>query len=233
MKKVNIIKIKISLIIFLITIILLSGCINNNNNNDRVEYVKDIKRNADDSQEEKLIDLAENINYSVIFGITRYTESNESEPFNEKMMKYSIANFIDKTGLNYYEKRIDYLIKNDVYESAGITYHVDVDFYSKINIDINNEKIVLNENGNTYYDNSFSGQSQIGINNNSQYIVYNAKKELSFSRELNDINIVKMSLTYGERSGHKEGFLIEQLIIFNDTDIPEIIILNPQWAVIS
>ena len=93
----NIIKIKISLIIILITIVLLSGCFNNSD--DRVEYVKDFKRNADDSQEEKLIDLAENINYSVIFGITRYTDSNESEPFNEKMMRFSIANFIDKIGL--------------------------------------------------------------------------------------------------------------------------------------
>ncbi|UCH89700.1 MAG: hypothetical protein JSV49_03360, partial [Thermoplasmata archaeon] len=162
---------------------------------------------------EKALEIAENINYSEYFNLSRFSSH--------------WANFIDHTTINHYSDLIELYKNNQRQTYVSMNYTVNVGSYSKISIINNSDNFTITNDDeiiqqiNHYYYHFFNKQyyCKILINGSLQLIKGN------YSIDFENCIIIDMCLDYIDRSGPLGAvFVCTYQIIILDNDFNVILI---------
>lgn len=184
-------------------------------------YKKAIVRNTDNVEETNALTIAENINYSDIFNLPRFTPG-----------EYTWANFIDTNVIEYYDYRFENLKGKP--ERVEFNYVANVFTWSQIRVvyvpapegetNLDADAIqVLSINGSVLFENAQYTGARWGMlfayRNDSEYKRIKAEG-INFS--LSKSYVIEMKLVYDETWGPLAGFGCQmyQIIILDQDFVP-------------
>ena len=186
--------------------LLIAGCLDKA---DKMTYdqhiVISIERDPTGSNHTIPIEVSENIDYSSIYHIERYTTTegiSYEMPLNERI--YVWANFIDNTSIESYQRRARYLEENDIDVYLIFNYTAYVYHYSFALINYSNGLLnisnINNESSNikTYFNTIFF----VAILDDSGNFTFGD----SLSKYYKDFYVVRLYFDYNERYAPVAGF---------------------------
>jgi len=188
-------------------------------------YEKTIIRNTSNVEEANALTIAENINYSDIFDLQRFTTNDHDENiyYDETYLYYTWAHFIDTKAIEYYDHRFENLkvgprsVKKPI--SIKFHYKANVSTWDQIRVVYVPYTIqILSPNGSVC--STFStGEMLFAYRNNSKYQSITAE-EINFS--LSKSYVIEMKLEYEETWGPLAAFNsdVHQIIIVDENFEP-------------
>ena len=205
------------------------------------KYEKNISRNVDNQEQERVLAAAETINYSAICSLERFDGSSDPEVYlhPSTYLAYTGANFIDSEVINYYETRYDNLQgKAGPKYPKGIemTYEASVTSYSDFRIynspapegaTWHNITIVMSApNGSVVFN---SGNIQFFYRNQSGYQMTEWEYDFNFS----DCYVVEMKLVYSEYYAPLAAFFsdVYQIVVLDRNFVPVLVGVESGTAV--
>ena len=180
------------------------------------KYSISITRIFNSTNESKALEASENIDYSSIYRMERYTTTeglSYEMPLNERI--YVWANYIDNTSIESYQKRVNYLKENDIHVTVNFNYTAYVNHYSSALINYSNGMLnisnINNESLNikNYYNTIF----WVAILDDSGNFTFGDH----FSNYYKDFYLVRLYFNYFETYAPVAGFTttVFQTIILN------------------
>ena len=178
-------------------------------------YNKSIIINTNTTEEENVLSVADNFNYSSILEVERFYSVGGSGYYN-----YTFANFIDEEVLNYYDNRFESLKGQP--KNMTFSYEANVFTWNQISVVYvsgTNSIHVISSNGTVLFKNAKYTGPNFGMrffyqNDSGYQEIQTGQIDFSFSTSY----LVEMKLKYSETYNPLAAFIsdVYQIIIFDE-----------------
>jgi hypothetical protein len=192
----------------------------------RPKYERTIARSPNTIEETNALAIAEDFNYTSIFGLQGFTTRDHNDTW-----AYTWANFIDTQVIDYYNYRFEALKGRVLAKPEGIRYHyqANVSTWDQVHVVYDDAIQVLSRNGSVLWQNSHYVTSlmKFAYRNASGYQRI-AAEEINFS--LSKSYVVEMTLEYDEMWGPLAGFVVGNYqIVVVDQDFAPFLCCVESW----